>query len=258
MKTGFLALTALATLSTAIPTFNASADDFGSLSKRAPAAVFTKCTKPNTVALTFDDGPYQWHEEVAQMLNQAGAKGTFFVNGNNYDCIYDNSVASQLLQSFQEGHQIASHTWSHPHMTQISSSQLSGELSKIDTALQKILGVKSAFLRPPYGEYNDAVRNAVGNNGQSIVTWDFDSGDSVGATAAQSKASYDSVFAQKPSNLLALNHETVDSTVHDVLPYVLSKYGNSGYDFVTVAECLGMSAYTSQGSPGTRDSSWQC
>jgi len=259
MKTSsLLAVVALATVSTALPMFNATQEDFDPIGKRAIATVFGKCTQPNTVALTFDDGPYKWHEEVSQMLNKAGAKGTFFVNGNNWDCIYGNDVANQLLQSFNDGHQIGTHTWSHAHMTEISASDLSSEISKIDTALKKILGVKAAFLRPPYGEYNDAVRQAVGNNGQQMVYWDFDSGDSVGKTAAQSEQLYDAVFAKKPSSLLALNHETYDSTVHQVLPYVLDKYGKSGYRFVTVAECLGMEPYLSQGAPGKRDGSWQC
>lgn len=259
MKTSsLLAVVAIATVSSALPIFNATQEDFYVNGNRAPATVFGKCTEPNTVALTFDDGPYKWHEEVSQMLKKAGAKGTFFVNGQNWDCIYSDDVANQLLQSYKDGHQIGSHTWSHVHMTEVSSSQLATELSKIDTALDKILGVKAAFLRPPYGEYNDAVRQQVGNNGQQMVYWDFDSGDSVGKTVAESEKLYDDRFAAKPSSILALNHETYDTTVHQILPYVLEKYGKSGYRFVTVAECLGMKPYSSIGTPGKRDSSWKC
>lgn len=33
-----------------------------------------------------DDGPYKWNSKIVDTLNAAGAKGTFFVNGNNCEC----------------------------------------------------------------------------------------------------------------------------------------------------------------------------
>ncbi|CCO29970.1 carbohydrate esterase family 4 protein [Rhizoctonia solani AG-1 IB] len=42
---------------------------------RAPAQVITKCTVPNTVALTFDDGPYSYIYDISKALVAAGAKG---------------------------------------------------------------------------------------------------------------------------------------------------------------------------------------
>ncbi|KAG8737793.1 Carbohydrate esterase 4 protein [Ceratobasidium sp. 414] len=53
------------------------------LETRAAAKVYTKCTKPKTVALTFDDGPYAYIYDISKALVAAGAKGTFFFNGNN-------------------------------------------------------------------------------------------------------------------------------------------------------------------------------
>jgi len=260
MKNSFAAFALLAvSVASALPMNGTNPqEDFAFLSKRAPAQVFSSCTESNAIALTFDDGPYIYHQQVANTLTQNGAKGTFFVNGNNFDCIYDESVANQLKASFGAGHQIASHTWSHPHLTQLSTADQTSQLTRLDTALMKILGIKAAFLRPPFGEYNDGVLNVVGNNGQNVVLWDFDSGDSTGSTAQQSKNAYDNILAGKPNNLLALNHETQQSTVTDVLPYVLNKYKNSGYKFVTVAECLGMQPYLSQGNAQARDASWTC
>lgn len=41
-----------------------------------------------------------------------------------------------------------------------------------------------------------------------VAIWDFDSGDSAGATAAQSIAAYKKAVASRPSSILTLNHET--------------------------------------------------
>jgi hypothetical protein len=56
------------------------------LMKRAPSpgVVITKCAKPGVLALAFDDGPYQYTQQLVNTLNAAGAKGTFFMTGTLY------------------------------------------------------------------------------------------------------------------------------------------------------------------------------
>jgi peptidoglycan/xylan/chitin deacetylase (PgdA/CDA1 family) len=103
---------------------------------------------------------------------------------------------------------VASHTWSHKNLTTLSSKEIHSEMGRVEGALERIIGVKPAFMRPPYGSYNDLVRKVAHARGQKLVIWDFDSGDSTGSTPAQSKAAYDKVAEEHPSTILALNHET--------------------------------------------------
>lgn len=146
---------------------------------------------------------------------------------------------------------------------------------KVELALTRILGVKPAWMRPPYGNYNDLVRQASLIRNQSLVIWDFDDGDSVGATVAQSEQDYTDLANRHPNNVLALNHETYKTTAYvlpepdlnteyasanvfpmgseQVLPFAIQKLKAKGYTFKTVAECLGMPAYASVGTPGTKD-----
>jgi peptidoglycan/xylan/chitin deacetylase (PgdA/CDA1 family) len=229
------------------------------LENRARAQVITRCTTPNTVALTFDDGPYVYLYDVSKALVAAGAKGTFFFNGNNYGCIYDPDNVKRVKYAIDHGHQIASHTWNHKDLTTLSWDQIHDEMWRVEQALRKIAGVVPAFMRPPYGNYNDLVRDAAGLRGQSLVTWDFDSQDSLGASVAKSKSLYNGVISRHPSTILALNHEVYETTVHQVLPYAISRLQNAGYRLVTLSECLGGKApYQSVGPRGTRDSSWHC
>jgi peptidoglycan/xylan/chitin deacetylase (PgdA/CDA1 family) len=79
----------------------------------------------------------------------------------------------------------------------------------VEQALMRIVGVNPAFMRPPYGSYNDQVRAASAIRGQSLAIWDFDSGDSLGATPAQSNQAYSDLAGRHPSTVLALNHETL-------------------------------------------------
>src|SRR5947209_13775477 len=85
--------------------------------------VVHQCVNPNAVAITFDDGPYKYTQNIVDQFNAAGANVTFFVNGLNYGCIYD--YAGALQNAYRSGHQIASHTWSHPDLTTLTNDQIS-------------------------------------------------------------------------------------------------------------------------------------
>jgi len=222
------------------------------------ARVITKCSVPNTVALTFDDGPWVYLYDVSKALIQFGAKGTFFFNGNNYGCIYDDDEAKRVLYAYQKGHQVASHTWAHLDLSTLSWDKIHDEMWRVEQALHKIVGVVPAFMRPPYGNYNDLVRQASAVRNQSLVIWDFDSEDSIGATPAESEALYDQLLSRHPSTILPLNHEVYETTAHQVLPYVLDKLSKAGYKMVTVAECVGLPPYQLVESPSPKDSTWHC
>ncbi|GLB45767.1 putative polysaccharide deacetylase [Lyophyllum shimeji] len=226
--------------------------------RQSLAQVITRCTKPNTAALTFDDGPWVYLYDVSKALVAANATGTFFFNGNNYECIYNADQIKRVQYAFDHGHQVASHTWSHKDLSTLTWDQIHDEMWRVELALQRIVGVVPAFMRPPFGSYNDLVRQASYIRGQKLVIWDFDSGDSVGATPAQSETDYDDLIAGHPSTILALNHETMETTAHQVLPYAIQKLQAAGYQLVSLADCLGLPAYQSEGPRGTPDSSWTC
>jgi peptidoglycan/xylan/chitin deacetylase (PgdA/CDA1 family) len=227
-----------------------------SIVARAPPPVVMKCEASNKVALTFDDGPYIYMRDITDTLTNAGAKGTFFVNGNNYGCIYSSSSKADVKYAYDHGMQIGSHTWAHADLATLSSSQIDSEMSKTELAIQRITGSVPAFTRPPYGSYNDLVQTVAANRGQTLVTWDFDSRDSLGDTPTQQKSAYDALILQHPGNLLSLQHETSESTAHDVLPYVIQKFQQAGYQLVTLAECLGQAPYQSTQAPTTGN--WSC
>lgn len=83
---------------------------------------------------------------------------------------------------------------------------------KVELAMIRILGVSPAFMRPPYGNYNDLVRSAAAVRNQSLVIWDFDDGDSTGSSVQESEQDYTNLANARPNNVLSLNHETYDTT----------------------------------------------
>ncbi|KAF9004864.1 carbohydrate esterase family 4 protein [Hymenopellis radicata] len=226
--------------------------------RRQAGQAFTSCSVPNTAAITFDDGPFTWTREIVDMLDAKGAKGTFFVNGHNYECIYGDEASDHIRYAYGQGHQIASHTWAHKNLASISREEVDSEMTGVDQALERIIGASPAMMRPPYGAYNDDVLSVAAAHNQVVVTWDFDSQDSAGVPAGQSNAMYDGLVGGRPGSILTLNHETYESTVREVLPHAIDALQSAGYKLVTVAECLGLEAYTKVGAPGTPDASWTC
>jgi hypothetical protein len=62
-----------------------------------------------TVALTFDDGPGPWTDEVLEILARENVKATFFVIGNLAVADRD-----RVKRAYAAGHAVENHSWSHP------------------------------------------------------------------------------------------------------------------------------------------------
>lgn len=165
-----------------------------------------------------------------------------------------------MIARYNAGHQIAAHTWTHPDITTITSARFEEELTLLETALQKILGIKPKYFRPPYGSYNSAALAILKQRGYTVVTWNFDSGDSVGATTSQSIKSYSNIHKYFPMSVMAVNHEAYPGTYKTVVPsVVVPGIIAAGWKLVTVAQCMGDShPYQSVSKAGVRDSTWTC
>ena len=98
-----------ASITTATPVPISQAASSATANSAVPiGTIINRCTTPGTIALTFDDGPYQYTSELLDLLSRNGVRGTFFVNGQNFGNIYDYAGVVQRMHN--EGHQVASHT----------------------------------------------------------------------------------------------------------------------------------------------------
>ncbi|KAG8837504.1 Carbohydrate esterase 4 protein [Serendipita sp. 400] len=137
---------------------------------------------------------------------------------------------------------IASHTWTHPDLTTLNDTAIYNELKKTEEAIENIIGLRPAYMRPPYGAYNSNVTAVAASLNEDVVISNFDSHDWE-FPANESIALYDAFIATNPTTVLALNHETYNTSAHVVLPHALELLKGKGYKLVTVAECLGGQPY---------------
>ncbi|KAJ6479540.1 carbohydrate esterase family 4 protein [Mycena vitilis] len=218
--------------------------------------VYDACVNPNDIALTFDDGPYIYLRDISAQFTAAGAKATFFMNGNNWGCIYDR--VADVQYAYAAGHMIGSHTWSHADLSNRTPEQIQDAMFRMEEALSRILGIKPAFMRPPYGSYDNNIQSIAAGRGQSLALWDWDTGDADGNTTTQSEGVYSSVVNSNASNALILEHETKDTTNSTLVPFALKLFQDNGYKLVTMAECLGVNPYQAVGVNQTPSTAWTC
>ena len=99
-----------------------------------------------TIALTFDDGPDPvWTPKILDVLKKEGVKATFFMIGQQ--------VADQpdlVRRVYAEGHEIGSHSFTHPNMAHSSQERVRLELSAAQRAFEAVLGRSVVLFRPPF------------------------------------------------------------------------------------------------------------
>ncbi|CAG8655781.1 19995_t:CDS:2 [Gigaspora margarita] len=197
-----------------------------------------------------------WTHELLDFLNTKGISATFFVNGNNVECIYD--YADIILRIHQEGHLIGSHTWSHPDLTSLSKTEVSNQIVSLEKALKKIVGLVPKYFRPPFGSYNDEVLNTIESHGYTTVLWDIDTEDSAGRSVEHGLGTYSSSDGP-PSSHIVLNHDIFQTTCQELGPRGIQIYLDKGFKLMTVAECMGDTDwYQYTTTPSGRDSTWSC
>lgn len=207
-------------------------------------------------------GPWKFQPRLLDELEQAGASASFFLNGQNYGCIYD--FADEIRRAFDAGHLIGSHTWSHADVTKLSTQDLDHELGKVEHAMVKILGVKPKVFRPPFGAINGQAREVLARRGyNAVMLWDRDTKDADGASVAHSKGVINKVANSYPSSHMVLSHETIQTTPSKVAPYAISQLQNKGYHLVTAMECVSLGTnkgdwYEFVKQPEDRNDSWRC
>ncbi|GLX09084.1 polysaccharide deacetylase family protein [Microbispora sp. NBRC 16548] len=133
------------------------------------------------VGLTYDDGPNP--SNTTNLLNTLKAnslRATFFNIGQNAQN-YPSLVRAQV----DAGMWVGNHSYTHPHLTQMSSSQIQSELQRTQQAIQQATGSAPKLFRPPYGETNSTVQSIEQQLGLREIIWDVDSQDWNGASTAQ-------------------------------------------------------------------------
>ncbi len=188
-------------------------------------------TDKKQVAISFDAA---WGNDDTQtlidILKEYDVPATFFVVGAWVDK-YPESVKALS----DAGHQIQNHSNTHPHMPQLSKTQMIDEIESCNKKIEAITGKCPTLLRPPYGDYDNALIEVMNELKMSTIQWDVDSLD------WKENATPDSIFKRVTSKVkngsIVLFHNDADHTPA-ALPNILKCLKDEGYEFVFISDLI--------------------
>ncbi|KAM0217679.1 hypothetical protein ACHAQI_001729 [Fusarium lateritium] len=207
-----------------------------------------RCSHNGDIALTYDDGPYTYTEDLLDLLKQYNARATFYITGRNLGKGAINDPATPwpglIRRMIKDGHQIASHTWSHQRLTTLSRAKFWNQMIFNEVAFSDILGYFPTYMRPPYSASNATTDAWLGELGYHVTYFNLDTEgylhDSPN-TISTSKQIWDStVEGRSPSSntWLHIEHDPVYQSVYNLTEYMLKSLNRNQFSAVTVGECL--------------------
>lgn len=124
-------------------------------------------SKPNEIALTYDDGPNPAvTERLLEVLASQEVRASFFLIGNFVRQRPD--IARAIAAA---GHLIGNHTMTHPWLAWQSATRIREELTGCNAAIEDAIGAPIHYFRPPHGARRPYVLRAARELGLTLVQW---------------------------------------------------------------------------------------
>ena len=181
-------------------------------------------TSSKVVALTFDDGPSRYTNDIIDILEKNDAVATFFILGNKVK-LYEDT----LKRSISNGNEIGNHTFNHKWLTKLTDDEIKEQISNTQSIIEEVTGYTPLLFRPSYGSLNRRVRKDINLD---IVLWNVDTMD-------WKYKSTNKIVARATNNVkdmdIILLHDTYKST-KDSLEKIITTLKDKGFTFVTVSE----------------------
>lgn len=197
-------------------------------------AIMRQPAEENMCALTFDDGPGMYTAQLLDSLQAEGIHATFFVLGQQV-----RRHPELIRRMLAEGHEVGSHSYSHPNMRKLTPAAQFEQLDKTNQLLRE-LGADPQYFRPPYGKFDKDITTMANEMGMSIVLWSSDSLDWKRRPTDYTQMATATGRPAAPGHMrgVFLFHDIHKGTVED-LPRILSDLRAGGCrQFVTIAEYM--------------------
>ncbi|MBC8143418.1 MAG: polysaccharide deacetylase family protein, partial [Armatimonadetes bacterium] len=191
-------------------------------------------TTEKIVALTFDDGPNSAPHRTPALLTalkEVGATATFFVVGKMVEKSPD-----LVTRMFDDGHEIANHSYSHPNLTYLTPLAVQAELCRTSVLVRDLTGSRPRFYRPPGGNFNTATVDAARSLGLAGAYWTLDAIRLETAPLPPAELTKYVLQNVRPGSIVLL-HNAPENTVAAV-GNIVRGLRERGYKLVTMTELL--------------------
>lgn len=181
--------------------------------------------KAGMVALTYDDGPGYYTNDLLDLLESYDAKATFFMIGEEVG-----KYPSAVLREYELGMEQGNHSWDHRTLTHLSGDEIRDEFQKTNDAIESITGGRVELFRAPGGGINDDV--FANSLGMYSILWTIDTLDWETKNAQQT---YETVINNVSDGDIILMHEIYEAS-YEASKEIIPKLQEMGFKLVTVSE----------------------
>ena len=193
-------------------------------------------TEENKIAFTMNCA---WNaddiDSILETLKNNNVHITFFIVGEWAD-----KYPEAVKKIYEAGHEIGSHSNTHPHVNNLSSEKNLEEIQLSVNKIEKITGIKPTLYRAPYGEYNNTVIKTAQENGYYTIQWNLDTLDYKGLTGEEM---WKRLKNKLNKGSIILSHNGTKHTA-DSLDILIKNIQDNGFKVTTVSELIYKDNYT--------------
>jgi peptidoglycan-N-acetylglucosamine deacetylase len=195
-------------------------------------AVTSGGTKGNEVALTFDDGPGPYTQQLVAELNRLHVHATFFAIGNQEQYFSAGTVAE-----VDSGDVVGDHTETHPMMASLSAHEQYEELFEQMVHVEVLGAKRPRLFRPPYGSFNATTFKELHHLHLLMILWTVDTAD---YTLPGTKAIVERALAGAKPGAIILMHDGGGDRSETIaaLPAIVKGLRKRGLRAVTIPQLL--------------------
>ena len=174
-------------------------------------------------------------DSILETLEKNQVKITFFIVGEWAD-----KYPEAVKKIYEAGHEIGSHSNTHPHVNNISEEKNLEEIQLSVNKIEKITGEKTKLYRTPYGEYNDKVIKVAQEKGYYPIQWNLDTLDYKDLTGEEM---WNRIKDKLSNGSIILSHNGTKNTASS-LDMLIKNIKEKGYEIVKVSELIYTENYT--------------
>ncbi len=176
--------------------------------------------------------------QMLDILRERNVKATFFVLGS-----WAKSHPDIVRRMVADGHELASHSNSHPDFRLLNNEQIAHELAETEHQVSQVSGATTRpYVRLPYGAYDDRVLTRVVEQGYLPIHWSIDSRDAVGTPRSVTEMVQNITAVRPPDEMhgdIILTHCCNRTSIVEALPTVLDRLAELDLEPRTLSEVLG-------------------
>ena len=150
-KSAVLFLAACALLAAVVAANAFAPAAYAAFAKKRALPIYSVEREDKTISISFDCAWGVEHtDELLKIMDEQEVKCTFFMVQ-----FWAEKYPEYVQKIAAAGHEIGTHSRTHPKMSELTKEQIVSELKTSCEAIEKITGKKTELFRPPFGDYDD-------------------------------------------------------------------------------------------------------